>query len=308
MALGALSGMAADLDVLIRSSTDALLFLEYHRQFTHALAFVPFGALVCALALHLPVGRGLRLRETYLFCLLGFATHGLLDACTSYGTALLWPFSAERIAWNLIAVVDPMFTLPVLALLFAAAFRQAPRYAQFALLWALAYLSVGALQHGRAEDTARALAQSRGHVLERLTVKPAFGNLLLWKTVYATDDAFYVDAVRLGRRATLFPGSRAPRLDVSRDLPWLLPGSPLAADVARFRRFSDDWVSAIDRGDGVWVVDIRYSMVPNVIDALWGIRLDPDAAETAHAAFVTNRRTTPAHRRALLEMLRPPRD
>ena len=32
--LGFLSGLAADLDVLIRSSTDPLLFLEYHRQFT----------------------------------------------------------------------------------------------------------------------------------------------------------------------------------------------------------------------------------------------------------------------------------
>ncbi|MFB0976320.1 MAG: metal-dependent hydrolase, partial [Myxococcota bacterium] len=29
--LGALSGMAPDLDVFIRSSTDPLLFLEYHR-------------------------------------------------------------------------------------------------------------------------------------------------------------------------------------------------------------------------------------------------------------------------------------
>ncbi len=42
--LGALAGMAPDLDVLIRSPTDPLLFLEYHRQFTHALLFVPIGA------------------------------------------------------------------------------------------------------------------------------------------------------------------------------------------------------------------------------------------------------------------------
>jgi len=35
--LGFLSGMAPDLDILIRSSTDPLLSLEYHRQFTHFL-------------------------------------------------------------------------------------------------------------------------------------------------------------------------------------------------------------------------------------------------------------------------------
>ena len=33
--LGFLSGMAPDLDILIRSSSDPLLTLEFHRQFTH---------------------------------------------------------------------------------------------------------------------------------------------------------------------------------------------------------------------------------------------------------------------------------
>ena len=35
--LGFLSGLAPDLDIFIRSSTDPLLSLEYHRQFTHSL-------------------------------------------------------------------------------------------------------------------------------------------------------------------------------------------------------------------------------------------------------------------------------
>lgn len=106
--LGFLSGMAPDLDVLIRSAQDPLLFLEYHRQFTHALAFIPIGGLLCALVLHPLIGRraGLRFRFSYLFCTLGYGTHGLLDACTTYGTLLLWPFSNERIAWHGISIID----------------------------------------------------------------------------------------------------------------------------------------------------------------------------------------------------------
>lgn len=50
--LGVVSGMAPDLDVLIRSSTDPLLFLEYHRHFTHSLLFIPFGSFLCALVLY----------------------------------------------------------------------------------------------------------------------------------------------------------------------------------------------------------------------------------------------------------------
>ena len=86
--LGAFSGMAPDVDVLIASSTDPLLFLEFHRQFTHALVFIPVGALICACAAHYFVKQRLPFRSTYLFCLLGYATHALLDGCTSYGTQL----------------------------------------------------------------------------------------------------------------------------------------------------------------------------------------------------------------------------
>ena len=42
------ASVAPDLDVLIRSSVDPLLFLEFHRQFTHSLVFIPIGAALCA--------------------------------------------------------------------------------------------------------------------------------------------------------------------------------------------------------------------------------------------------------------------
>ena len=68
--------------------------------------------------------KALSWRQTYLACLdTGYATHGLLDACTSYGTQLFWPFSDERVAWNNSSIVDPLFTLPILALVIAAAMR-----------------------------------------------------------------------------------------------------------------------------------------------------------------------------------------
>ncbi|MDB2316436.1 metal-dependent hydrolase, partial [Luminiphilus sp.] len=42
----------------------------------------------------------LRYQQVWLVALVGYATHGLLDACTTYGTMLLWPFSDARIAWS----------------------------------------------------------------------------------------------------------------------------------------------------------------------------------------------------------------
>ena len=48
---GCLAGMAPDLDIFIQSATDPLLFLEFHRQFTHALVFIPIGGLLAAVPL-----------------------------------------------------------------------------------------------------------------------------------------------------------------------------------------------------------------------------------------------------------------
>jgi len=288
--LGFLAGMAADLDVLIRSGTDPLLFLEYHRQFTHALIFVPVGGALCALALHWVLGRRRRLSfaQTLLFCTLGYATHPLLDAATSYGTLLFWPFSDERHAWSIISIVDPLFTLPVLVLVVVAGVRGRPGPARLALAWAGLYLAAGAWQHHTALAMGSALAAQRGHAPIRIEVKPSFANILVWKTIYETPQGFHVDAVRATVRPRVFAGEAVPRLDPARDLPWLDPASQQARDVARFARFSDGFVAADPRHPGR-IVDVRYSMVPNTARALWSIEVVPEAPVTAHARYRTHR-------------------
>lgn len=300
---GGLSGMAPDLDVLIRSDQDPLLFLEYHRQFTHALAFIPVGALLCALVLHPVLRQWQGFRLSYLYCVLGYATHGLLDACTSYGTQLFWPFSDWRVAWNWIAVIDPLFTLPLVALLLAAVLRRQPWPARLALGWAVAYLALGSLQGFRAHQAVEALASYRGDSPRQVLVKPSFGNLLVWKTVYASDGYYHVDAVRLGGDVLVYPGRRARLLDIGRDFPRLLPGSQQADDVGRFRRFSSGYL-ALEPGSPDRIIDVRYSMVPNEVDPLWGIEIAPQAPPERHVRFFTERQATPGHRRALAAMLR----
>ncbi|MCV5224382.1 metal-dependent hydrolase, partial [Escherichia coli] len=80
--LGVASGMAPDLDVLIRSSSDPLLFLEYHRHLTHSLLFIPFGSFLCALVLYplFAKRRELNFQQSWFYCALGYSTHALLDA------------------------------------------------------------------------------------------------------------------------------------------------------------------------------------------------------------------------------------
>ena len=300
--LGCLAGMAPDLDVFIDSSTDPLLFLEFHRQFTHALLFIPIGAALVALPLQPVVRRTLRPRETYLACLLGYATHGLLDACTSYGTQLLWPFSEHRVAWNNVSVVDPLFTLPLLGLVSLAAVRRRRAFAVAGLSWAVCYLALGAVQHQRAEAAGAQLAAERGHQPRRLLAKAGFANLLVWKVVYEHGGRFHVDAVRADMGVTVCPGVSIARLDVHSDFPWLDPGSRQARDVERFRRFSDGYV-AVDPRRPNRIIDMRYSMVPNTIDPLWGIDLDPRAPPDRHVRYVEDRASRSDQRRMYWRLL-----
>ena len=285
--VGFLSGLAPDLDVLIRSSTDPVLFLEYHRQFTHSLFFIPFGALIVA-TLSFPIFRkSLSFKTTYLASLLGYATHGLLDACTSYGTVLFWPFSNERITWNNISIVDPLLTIPALILLGAAVKTNRQRFSFLAVGWIVSYLALGLVQYERAFSSGLKLAQSRGHIAERITLKPSFGNLILWKSIYQHGDSFYVDAIRAGRALTWCPGESIKIFDYQYHLPNLEEDSQQMRDIERFRWFSQDYLGF--DGDKNLVTDVRYSMVPNQIAPMWGLVIDERRGKNDHAAWWASR-------------------
>nr|WHW29746.1 putative metal-dependent hydrolase [uncultured bacterium] len=288
--VGMLAGMAPDLDILIRSGHDPLLFLEFHRQFTHSLIFIPVGALIVAAFCHAVFAKRWQLpfRFTLLFSLLGYATHALLDACTSYGTMLLWPFSQERFSWDTVSVVDPLVSLPLLALVALAAHRRKPVFAALGVAWVIAYQAAGYAQQQRAETAARELAAQRAHKPTDIVVRPGFANIVLWRSIYQHDGRFYADGIYAGRTVRSYPGHSMPVLSTARDFPWLDPESQQAHDIERFRWFSQGYIAVAEEAPER-VLDVRYGMLPNDRGGLWGIELDPQAGSTDHAAYVTVR-------------------
>ncbi len=338
--MGALAAMSPDLDVLIRSSEDPLLSLEFHRQFTHSLLFIPYGALICAVLLHALIGRrhGLKFWHSYGICLLGYGTHALLDACTTYGTLLLWPLSLERFAWNTIAVVDFFYTLPILFALALGLKYQSPWPARIAVFWVFFYPYLGHIQKEKAEEAAKyhldklsrshfekALVQPELNLLrydkiKSLGAKPSMSNIVLWKIVYEAEGRFHVDAIRVGifqdaQDSTYYPGDSVEKLDIGRDLSWLDPDSQQAKDLERFSWFSMDFVAVdksnftpkhnndTDEQDAVRIMDIRYSMIPNEIKPLWSIELNRSASDKEHVSFENHRDTSSEVRQRFFDML-----
>lgn len=279
LVLGACAGMAPDLDILIRSATDPLLALEYHRQFTHSIAFSPIvGLLVAGFFWLFPwIRNRLSFKQAWLFSFLGAFTHGFIDSCTGYGTHLLWPFSNQRESWNIIGIIDLAYTLPALMLLHLAIIRKCRDDAMAAMLWMLAYLSLGVWQHHRATETATAWLNQQNVSYEKLTVRPTISNLWLWRVLYkdSTAHRWQTHALYLplwSNEAGIKQGESA--IIYENNLP---VGTQSYEDVERFNFFSDGYLSKHTRADGSWWIgDVRYGITPDGAHPLWGIELTDD--------------------------------
>ena len=60
-------------------------------------------------------------------------------------------------------------------------------------------------------------------------------------------------------------------------------------DIAKFRWFSNDYLGFIEREN--YIIDIRYSAIPNQISPLWGIVVDEKKAMNEHVIWKTNRKS-----------------
>ncbi len=300
---GSAAGLLADADVLVRSSSDPLLTIEYHRHFTHALVFIPVGAAIAMLLLWPFLRKHFSWQRLYVFCLAGYSCSGLLDACTSYGTKLLWPFSDERIALNIISIIDPVFTLSLLISLVVGLCLKQRIFAICGLGFCLAYLCLGMLQQERATLLAEHLVTKRGHNAVQHVVKPTMGNLLLWRSVYMDNKRIYVDAIRMGLLADtrIYAGESLPVFSVEKDLHWLETDSTLYRDIQRFMAFSNGFV-AYDPFRVNVIGDIRYSMLPISAKPLWGIFVDPSRPQE-HADYRFFRENAMAVRQPFIDML-----
>lgn len=295
------AALLPDLDVLIQSATDPLLVLEYHRHFTHSLFFAPIAALLATVICAPLVREKFSRPHLYALVLLAYLSACLLDVCTSYGTHLLWPLIKEPIALSIIAVVDPIFTGLLLITMVSAWWGRRRTRAWLGLALGLGYLTIGWVQHERAELAAIALAEDRALVTTSVQVKPTMGNLLLWRSLAITSEGqIQVDGIRVGTSVRVYPGEQR-RLIKLDELPGLPRESRAYRDLLRYQQINEPLLVA-HSADPWMIGDARYAMLPTRADPLWGLRINPHQFNTA-PEFVTNRELTPEMRKIFIDML-----
>lgn len=276
LAWGALFGILPDLDVLLSPFLNTAWSLWWHRGPSHSLAVMA----AAAWWLSSPLARlwkkeKVSRRRAGWFVSAAWSSHVLIDCFDVYGTAVFWPFWNERVAFNLLSVVDPLFTLPMLVAVLRLAFlrtkKEIPRRARInaaglGLSAAYVCLAFGMKQIAAAgihADVAR-----RGFDFERRMLAPTAFNIFLWRAVLDRGDHF------LAGYRSVFDGRDSPvRWTVYPRETGALEGYAGLREARIVRRFSGDWWIARPHAKGVWIGDMRLGEIrewdarPGMVDS-----------------------------------------
>lgn len=271
---GAVLNMLPDLDVLMIPAVGGLAEWRYHRTATHGFAVLAVAGVAAGWALWRRHGGGNR-RTWMALALVSLLAHPLVDAFTTYGTVLWWPYP-RRYAWDAVPIVDLFFTGSLLiALVLGALWRARPRRVAVAGAAALAFLALyecyGLYLNARVEREARRQALALGRRPDDVHAYPIL--LLPWlRRVVVREgpgqDVGWISAWS-PRRVEWYtlPSARGPLVDEARQL----------GDVRMFEWFAMGQTRPmVERREGeqwVEIDDLRYGFPHDPQHGVWGVRV-----------------------------------
>ena len=263
MLWGAALGSLPDLDVLAYPWLDTLGQLTWHRGLTHSIFFsLVLAALLGSLLVWASRGRVGWLRAALAVFLI-LSTHILLDVFTIYGTMVWAPFSTMRVGTGLLFIIDPIFTLALLAGLAGAIFlrpedpRRQRRVAA-SLLVACGYLLWCGAAKGVANHRFLAALAEQGISAQRFLSTPGPFQTFTWRGLAESEDAFWV-----GYFSLLQPGKTPQFFPLPKNHELL---DPLAGNrtVETLRWFSNGFLGVEKTEHGLLLSDWRFGEVPRV--------------------------------------------
>lgn len=194
---GAIAGTIPDLDVLARYFVDTVTATEWHRGFSHSIFFsVLFAPIFGWLIWKLNPKSGANWKDWSRLMFWGLFTHPVLDAFTTWGTQLFWPFKI-RLAFQNIFVIDPLYTLPFLVFLIITMFQKRSsvkrrRYNRLGLIISSTYLVLTLILKGFAFKQFTDNLEVQGITYKEMDIRPAPFSTVLWTANIEVDDAYLI--------------------------------------------------------------------------------------------------------------------
>lgn len=173
-------------------------YLEYHRDFTHSLILIPVYALFFSWVF-VKISRRPYFWSFYKICFPVLASHVLLDLLTSYGTMIFSPFLEHRYAWDLVFIVDLIFSgiifFPFLSSFFWK--REARWICRGSVIGLTLYALFCGIQHDKAIDLAETFARNLNEKVLRVASLPQPLSPFRWANYVETNDKVYQGFVDL---------------------------------------------------------------------------------------------------------------
>lgn len=260
MLWGAIAGTIPDLDVIARFLTDTITATEMHRGFSHSIVFSVLMAPILGWMVHQIKKRGdVGWQGWVKLFFWGLFTHPLLDAFTTWGTQLFWPFES-RLAFNNIFVIDPLYTLPFLVCVLIAAFKKRgslsrKRVNNLGLYLSTGYLALTLLLKWAAHSKITAALEEQNIAYTQMSTRPAPMNTILWNAnvdagdQYLIGDYSFFDSKPIAFKA--YPKNRDESVD-------LIPKK----EVQRLITVSEGWY-ILEKENARWIYnDLRFGLIP----------------------------------------------
>jgi inner membrane protein len=271
-----------DLDLLYGALQGPFDRLVSHRGITHSLFFGPVVGTLAGWGYWRWLkkrGGGIEQKSAgpplwIALFVLAMLSHPLLDLCTTYGIQLLMPFSRERFALDAIAIVDPAYSLMLVAGLIGSSLTREWRYSAWcsgtALMLTTAYLFFGLRLNGFAESEARYQLEMAGIEVTEVHAYPTMLQLPHRRLVAFSPSEIRVGFISMWHPCPVQWGS-APILEnaYTRTLRATREGQI-------YEWFSGGLLATrivtVDDRVQVDLVDLRYGYEPDTLAGMWGIR------------------------------------
>ncbi len=253
-------GTLPDLDILVYPWLDEVQRLYWHRGLSHSILGLAIATPLCAWLLRRVHGPVVSWARSLVAVALVLVTHVIIDLYNLYGTQILEPFSSRRVSIGNMAIIDPLFTLPLLGATLAVLWiRHNPglrwRISMLALLLATLYSAWSLTAKAMVNHRFAAHLPDGGAEVIRWRTAPTLANTLLWRAVVEVPDGYWVGYASL--------------LDADPAIDWrwiearhdLLEGWEQGRAVAAAQWFSDGYYTVRMIDDRPLISDVRLGMM-----------------------------------------------
>jgi len=254
---GGIAGLIPDLDMIAYPLLDEVERLSWHRGLSHSILFSVAFAPVLGWLIYKLKGRAANWKEWSILSFLALFTHIVLDMFTIYGTQIFRPFSSYKVAFNSIAIVDPLYTVPLIAGVLAALFiRRSLKKRKFVNLAGLtlstAYLLLALVFKFQVGGVVERSLAHQGIEYSRYMTGPTVLNSLLWRITVEDETGYWVGYYSLLDSSDNIELRHIPRNDSVLE--------PLSNDraVRQLLWFSDGYYVMTIAGSMVLFHDLRF--------------------------------------------------